>query len=175
MRAKANSPIKKTLSIPGSVLHAEQQSKAKPENVDDKPTKSTNPVLPDETTHTNPPLDKNIVTQALNAIIADYRLAHKNMEVSVLMQPFEVEEERVHFHLSGELQQDIFSKCKPELTGLLRKKLKHVRVDVTYEILEETKESSRNLYTSTDKLHYLLEKSPALKELQRRFDLEADF
>ena len=172
---KANSPIKKTLAIPGSILHAEQQSKAKSEIADKKLTESNTAATPQDASYSNPQLDKNIVTQALNAIIADYRLAHKNMEVSVLMQPFVVEDERVHFRLSGELQQDIFSKCKPELTGLLRKKLQHVRVDVTYEIVEEAIEPSKNLYTSTDKLHYLLEKSPALKELQKRFGLEADF
>lgn len=138
-------------------------------------TEQKKPQLLEEARYANPALDNDIVTQALNDIIADYRLAHKNMEVSVLMQPFEVEEERIHFHLAGELQQDIFSKCKPELTGLLRKKLQHVRVDVTYEIVEEVNEPSKNLYTSTDKLHYLLEKSPALKELQKRFGLEADF
>lgn len=175
LKAKTNSPIKKTLSIPDSILHAEQRSKEKPEKDGSKSTESTKPLPSEETIHTNPPLDKSNVTEALNAIIADYRVAHKNMEVSVLMQPFEVEEERVHFQLSGELQQDIFSKCKPELTGLLRKKLQHVRVDVTYEILQEANEPSRNLYTSSDKLYYLLEKSPALKELQKRFGLEADF
>jgi DNA polymerase-3 subunit gamma/tau len=162
------------LSIPGSILHAEQQSKEKPVKVDTL-KEETKSYQSDEERYSNPQLDKNNVTQALNAIIADYRIAHKNMEVSVLMQPFEVEEERVHFQLSSDLQQDIFSKCKPELTGLLRKKLQHVRLDVTYEIVEEANESSKNLYTSTDKLHYLLEKSPALKELQKRFGLEADF
>jgi hypothetical protein len=129
----------------------------------------------EEAIHANPQLDKTLVTQALDAITAEYRLAHKNMEVSVLMQPFEVEGERVHFHLAGELQQDIFSRCKPELTGHLRKKLQHARVDVTFEIKEEINDQSKNLYTSSDKLYYLLEKSPALKELTKRFGLEADF
>lgn len=153
---------------------AEKQAKAKPENETIVSQASIQKAATESASYTNPHLDKELVTQALNTIIAEYRAAHKNMEVSVLLQPFEVADERVHFTLSGELQQEIFAKCKPELTGLLRKKLQHVRVDVTYEIVEEETKQSKNLYTSTDKLHYLLEKSPALKELRSRFGLEAD-
>lgn len=97
------------------------------------------------------------------------------MEVALLKQPWELQGERVHFLLSNDLQQEIFSKCKPELTGFFRKKLQHARVEVTFEIQIEAVNQSKNLYTSSDKLRYLLEKSPALKELQKRFDLETDF
>ncbi|WP_209331540.1 hypothetical protein [Lunatimonas salinarum] len=120
-------------------------------------------------------LEQASVQAVLEEIITDYKEAHKNMEVAVMRQPFEIREEAIHFLLSGELQKDIFLKCKPELTGLFRKKLSHARVEVTYEVKEEAQDQSRNLYTSTDKFRYLLEKSPMLKALKSRFDLETDF
>ncbi len=97
------------------------------------------------------------------------------MEVAVLKQPLQLIDEEVTFLLSGDLQNDIFQKVKPELTGLLRRRLQNYKVDVFSEIKEDAASSGSKLYTSTDKLNYLREKSPALKELQKRFGLETDF
>lgn len=109
----------------------------------------------------------------MEQIITDYKAAHKNMEVAVLKQPFEVRGMQVHFQLAGELQKDIFSNLKPELTGLLRRKINHARLDVTFEMVEESQ--GKNLYTSSDKLRYLLEKSEMLRILKDKFGLETDF
>ncbi|WP_114752656.1 hypothetical protein [Pleomorphovibrio marinus] len=114
------------------------------------------------------------VAKALEEIIFGYKQSHRNMEIAVFKQEFELRTHQVHFFLHGELQQDIFEKCKPEINRLLKQKLKHPEVEASCEILEE-KNTGKNLYTSTDKLNFLLEKSPALKELQKRFGLETDF
>lgn len=120
-------------------------------------------------------LEKERVAVVLEEILAEYKAAHKNMEVAVLRQPYELHETAIHFLLAGELQQDIFVRCKPELTGLFRRKLRHAKIEITYEIKAEPQDQAKNLYTATEKLQYLLQKSPALKELKKRFELETDF
>lgn len=108
-------------------------------------------------------------------IIYTFREQGKNMEISILRQPFEVLEEKVVFFLSGEIQKDLFLKIRQEVTLLMREGLKNHKADLGFEIREDAVSSAKKLYTSTDKLNYLREKSPALKELQQRFGLETDF
>ncbi len=119
-------------------------------------------------------VSKEGVGMALEEIIRGYKQSHRNMEIAVLNQPYELRGFQVHFLLHGELQQDIFEKCKPEINRLLKQKLRQPDVEVTCDLKQE-EDSGKNLYTSTDKLNYLLQKSPALKELQKRFGLETDF
>lgn len=111
----------------------------------------------------------------IGEIIEELKSHHKTLEVTVLKQPFVLEGETITFHLNGEIQQDIFLKIKNDILGTLRRKLNNYSIHLESEIKEEEESSARKLYTSTDKLHYLLEKSPALGELKRRFGLETDF
>ena len=97
------------------------------------------------------------------------------MEMALLNQPFELRDQEVVFMLSMGLHEDLFPKLKPELTGILRRELRNPELEVTFEINPEAENPSKNLYTSREKLGYLMEKSPALKELKKRFGLEADF
>lgn len=115
------------------------------------------------------------VQAVLEDIIYTFREQGKNMEISILRQPFEVLEEKVVFFLSGEIQKDLFLKIRQEVTLLMREGLKNHKADLGFEIREDAVSSAKKLYTSTDKLNYLREKSPALKELQQRFGLETDF
>lgn len=119
--------------------------------------------------------DESKLLDVLDGIIHAYKEKDKNMEIAVIRQPFEINGERITFFLNGELQRDIFEKIKPELQGLLQKSLHNSQVMVSFEIKEEAVAPAQKLYTSTDKLMYLREKSPALKELQKRFGLETDF
>jgi len=108
-------------------------------------------------------------------VLQEYKKLGKSMEAAVVKQPFEIDQEKIVFFLQGELQKDIFIKLKPELTGFLKKGLQNHSLEISYEIREEVANTASKLYTSTDKLRYLREKSPALKELQKRFGLETDF
>lgn len=97
------------------------------------------------------------------------------MEISLLRQTFEIRDEKVVFFLNGEIQKDIFLSVRSEITALIRQNLRNTKMYLDYEIKEQAADTSIKLYTSTDKLNYLKEKSPALKELQKRFGLETDF
>ena len=113
--------------------------------------------------------------EVLFEIAEEYRSNHKNLELTVLKQPVSLDNETVTFHLNGELQQDIFLKIKTDILSKLRRKLNNYSIHIEQEIKEEELDGKRKLYTSSDKLSYLIEKSPALIELQKRFGLETDF
>jgi DNA polymerase-3 subunit gamma/tau len=128
----------------------------------------------------NPQLAEEFDLQKLNSIlqeiILNYKEQHKNLETTVLKQPVELKGETITFKLNGEIQQDIFQKIKPEVFQLLRRKLNNYSIHLESVIVEEEAgDGKKKLYTSTDKLQYLKEKSPALVELQKRFGLETDF
>jgi DNA polymerase-3 subunit gamma/tau len=120
-------------------------------------------------------LTLDAVKNVFEDILVDFKKDHKNMEMALLNQPFELRGQEVVFMLSIGLHEDLFPKLKPELTGILRRELRHPELEVTFEINPEAENPSKNLYTSREKLGYLMEKSPALKELKKRFGLEADF
>ncbi|KEO74365.1 hypothetical protein [Anditalea andensis] len=115
------------------------------------------------------------VQGVVNDIIYDYKEQGRSMELAVLKQPFDLRDNVAVFKLIGEIQKDIFNKAKPDILKLLRKKLNNYKIDLNFEINSEAINPGKKLYTSTDKLNYLREKSPALKELQKRFGLETDF
>jgi len=121
------------------------------------------------------PLTLDAIKNVFEEILVDFKKDHKNMEMALLNQPFELRDQEVVFMLSIGLHEDLFPKLKPELTGILRRELRNPELEVTFEINPEAENPSKNLYTSREKLGYLMEKSPALKELKKRFGLEADF
>ncbi|MCR9017149.1 hypothetical protein [Aquiflexum gelatinilyticum] len=111
----------------------------------------------------------------INEIIEDYKSQHRSLEMTVLKQPVVLENETIIFQLNGEIQEGIFQKIKPDILQILRRKLNNYSIHLDAIIKEEENDGKRKLYTSTDKLNYLLEKSPALKDLKQRFGLETDF
>lgn len=112
---------------------------------------------------------------ALQEIVEEFKKDHKNLEITVLKQPVELQGENIIFKLVGDIQQEIFHKMRPELLGNLRRKLNNYSISLDSVVTEEQENGERKLYTNTDKLNYLREKSPALVELQKRFGLETDF
>ncbi|MCH6234570.1 DNA polymerase III subunit gamma/tau [Cognataquiflexum rubidum] len=115
------------------------------------------------------------VKSEINEIIEDYKVHHRSLEMTVLKQPAILEGETITFQLNGEIQEGIFQKIKPEILQILRRKLNNYSIHLDAVIKEEEPNGKRKLYTSTDKLNHLLEKSPALGDLKRRFGLETDF
>lgn len=171
------SQVKKTPIIPSSIAVVRKQMADKP-----KAAKATvpepssfEPEVVKDTVEVSIPLTEESLKTALDEVIISFKENHKNLETAVLKQPYEIKGSQVIFLLGGGIQEDVFGKVKPELTRLLRKKLRHAALEVSFEIREEAVDPAKNLYTSREKLTYLLGKSPALKELQKRFGLETDF
>lgn len=119
--------------------------------------------------------DKEKLSNVLVGIIQTFKEEHRNLEAVALNQPFELEGEKAVFHLVSDIQAGIFQKIKQEITTELRRKLNNYNLQIDFEVREEVKDDKKRLYTSTDKLHYLREKSDLLDELLNRFKLETDF
>lgn len=94
-------------------------------------------------------------------------------EYQLLVQPYDLRDNRVIIHLLSPVQETMLSNIKSELTSYLREKLKNNTILVAGELKETDDKKMR--YTSRDKFEYLLEKNPALKELKERLGLDTDF
>lgn len=119
--------------------------------------------------------DEGKLKNVLFEIVEEYKLSHKNLEVTVLNQPYRLEGEKITFLLNGEIQLDIFNKNRFEVLNLLRRKLNNYTISIEAQIQEDAVPEGLKLYTSSDKLNYLLEKHGHLRELQKKFGLETDF
>lgn len=171
----SSSHVPKTMAIPKSLSDVNRLLKEKPPSVQEQQKnikEEADTALEQEPRN---PFDEQKLQGVLEEIILDFKEKGKNMETAILKRPFGVNKERITFFLNGEIQKDIFLKIRHEITLLIRKSLDNHKVDLAFEIKEDTVNPSKMLYTSTDKLNYLREKSAALRELQNRFGLETDF
>ena len=120
-------------------------------------------------------VDIEMLQKVISEIQQEFKADHKNLEMTVLKQPYEIVGNTILFILNGEIQKDVFLKIKPEFVGLLRQKLNNSQVRLDSELRENIADETPKLYTSTDKLNFLKEKSGAFRDLQNRFGLETDF
>lgn len=175
MFGSKKSPVQKTIAIPDSLSAAKKLVNEKPKAIETSPQETVQEVSAVKQPQLAEIFDLEKLNQVMYDVIEQYRSQHKNLEVTVLKQPIRLEKETVTFQLNGEIQHDIFLKIKPEVLQFLRRKLNNYSVSLEAIIVEEELEGKKKLYTSSDKLQYLREKSPALVELQKRFGLETDF
>jgi len=120
-------------------------------------------------------LTQELLDQSIFSIQEVYRAAQKNLELAILDQKIEVQEGELILKVNGSIQEDIALKMKPELVSLVRKFTSASIFTITVIQQEEAPNENGKLYTSTDKLKFLVERHPALMELQRKFDLDVDF
>jgi hypothetical protein len=162
------------LAIPRTLQEAKKASQQRPS--ESVPPKSEDTVEEKKVVENiDQPFGLEEVQEAIAGISGKFLAEHKNLELTLLKQPLEVNEQTVRLLLQGDLQMEVFQKAKPIILGLLREKLKNNLLVLEAVEVEEEDESSMRLYTSTDKLNHLKKKSPALSELQKRFGLETDF
>lgn len=168
--------VKKTTAIPASISEVKTKVKNNASNKDAEADKIKQEKVEQADQVVNEvPFDQGKVGALLEEVIAELKRNNRLMESAILKQPIEVVGNKVTFLMSSELQDERFSKYKPELLRVFKRKLQNDMVEIVSEIREEAISEVKKLYTSTDKLAYLTEKSPALKELQKRFGLETDF
>ena len=169
------STLKKTIAIPGG-LGLTKKAGASQEVASEKPLEEE--VVP-ATTLSNAAtpvlLTQALLDEAIFSVREEFRAANKNMELAILDQDIRVTDGELLLLIHGSIQEDIANKMKPELIGLLRKFSGATQLSIAVVQQEEEPDEKGKLYTSTDKLKFLREKHPALMELQRKFDLEADF
>lgn len=95
---------------------------------------------------------------------ADYQL---------LTHPFQRKENEIIIFLHNPVEETILNTIKSDLTTYIREKLKNFSITVTGQLIEG--ETKKMLYTNREKLEYLMEKNPILKEMKERLGLDTDF
>ena len=84
------------------------------------------------------------------------------------------EQEFIVVHLENRVQLDSFEELKTELMFFLRQNLQNADLKITAEVKKRENDSKR-LYTDQDKLDYLIESNPLIKELKDKLGLDVDY
>ena len=88
-------------------------------------------------------------------------------------QSWELEGDTIRITLTSIIQQDILDLFKADLMDYIRNKLENDKISIQAVINEE--ESEKKLYTSKEKLDFLISRNPAIAELQKKLGLDPDY
>lgn len=107
--------------------------------------------------------------------IEERRAMGKEIEYVLLNQPIRLEEDGVTIPLMfiSPIQEDQFDGVRAELLQHLRRRLDNSQITVKTTVVKE--EQDRRPYTPSEKLNYLSEKHPLLRELTQRMGLDPDY
>ncbi|UPL51168.1 DNA polymerase III subunit gamma/tau [Hymenobacter sublimis] len=107
--------------------------------------------------------------------LTEERKAISMMHYSLLNRPVQANENHlIMLRVDNPVQEDQFNEFRAEFLGELRRRTGYPRLNVQAEVVERI-ETGRKLYTSNDKLEYLMEKYPMLTAMKQKLGLDADF
>jgi len=155
---KENTRPKTTLNL-GSIL---------------KPQVKTEEVKEEHKTHA-PKQDDPIVESKVRQVWKEYAEQRKDQvaEYHILNQTFTLKNNLITILLNNPIEEPLLQGMKADLVGYLREKLNNGTLQVEGEMqLNNTK---RKAYTNKEKFDYLVEKNPAIKELQEKLGLDPDY
>jgi len=94
-------------------------------------------------------------------------------EYQLLSQSYVLQDKKIIVQLLHPVQETMLNNMKSEIIAFLRERLKNNSITLYCEVaaVDETK---KMIYTTREKLEFLMEKNPLLKELKDRFDLDPD-
>ena len=142
-------------------------------------TAETIEVVEPETIVMEPPADQAFSLDALREVWQEFvderRQAKKEIEYQLLNRPVNVEVDGVTIPLTfiSPIQEDQFNAVRAELLQRLRRQLNNFQINITTKI--EREDRNRRPYTPSEKLNYLSEKYPLLRELTQRMGLDPDY
>ncbi|TGE07687.1 DNA polymerase III subunit gamma/tau [Hymenobacter fodinae] len=143
----------------------EQQAAGKAAAVETEPSGPTTGLAP----------VNDAVLQRVWAELLEERKQSSMSEYSVLNRPVQANEQHVILlRVDNPVQEDQFNEFRAGFLGELRRRTGYPRLNVQVEVNERV-DTGRKLYTSSDKLEYLMEKYPMLSEMKQRLGLDADF
>jgi len=119
--------------------------------------------------------DQDFTPESLHLGWVDFAEQRKKFqaEFQLLMQPYDLDKNRIIVHLLNPVQDTMLSGLKSELTSYLRERLKNNSIHITGELREMDEKKMK--YTDRDKFEFLLDKNPMLKEMKDRLGLDTDF
>ncbi|MDU0370549.1 DNA polymerase III subunit gamma/tau [Hymenobacter endophyticus] len=114
------------------------------------------------------------VLQRVWAELKEERKAISPSQYSLLNRPVQANEQHlIVLRVDNPVQEDQFNEMRADLLGELRRRTGYPRLNVQVEVVERV-DTGRKLYTSTDRMEYLMEKYPALVEMKQRLGLDTD-
>lgn len=121
------------------------------------------------------PVSLNQLREVWSAFAKERREAGKEIDYILLNQHIALKEDGVTIPLTfmSPIQEDQLNAIKAELLQRLRHRLRNSSISV--EVTIEKEERNRRPYTPTEKLNYLGEKYPLLRELTQRMGLDPDY
>ncbi|UYZ61563.1 DNA polymerase III subunit gamma/tau [Hymenobacter weizhouensis] len=120
------------------------------------------------------PVDDARLQQVWNEL-KEERKQHSMSEYSVLNRPVQANEQHVILlRVDNPVQEDQFNEFRADFLAQLRQRTGYPRLNVQVEVAAQ-QNTGRKLYTSSDKLEYLMEKYPMLTAMKQRLGLDADF
>ena len=142
-----------------------------------EPASSEN-IAPEPTTSnltSQSPVSLTQLREEWNAFAQERRALGKDSEYIALNHPIHLKDDGVTIPITlmSPLQEDSLNAIKPELLQRLRKRLNNA--GLTLEVTLNREEHQRRPYTPAEKLNYLAEKHPQVRELAERLALDPDF
>ncbi len=121
------------------------------------------------------PISLTKLREAWKAFADERRAAGKDSEYHVLNQPITLADDGVTIPLTltNLLEEDSLNGVKSELLQRLRAQLGNPSITLSATVNRE--EHQRRPYTPAEKLNYLAEKYPQVRELTQRLELDPDF
>ncbi|RSK40180.1 DNA polymerase III subunit gamma/tau [Hymenobacter perfusus] len=120
------------------------------------------------------PVINDEVLQRVWKELTEERKPISMMHYSLLNRPVQANEQHmILLRVDNPVQEDLFNELRAEFLGELRRRTGYPRLNVTVEVVERV-ETGRKLYTSSDKMDYLMEKYPMLSEMKQKLGLDVD-
>lgn len=167
--AATRRPMPKTTSLKGIMsgnYQAPQKEEVKVSEA--SPTKAEHTSITE-----NKPFTQNDLDETWNSY-AEIIKTEKPGQYSLMQNysPILVESNKVLVKFEGQIQVDLFQEIKLDLLMYLKKTLRNLAIDITEEI-ETTEGPQKNrLFTSDDKLKFLIEQNPALLRMKQQLNLD---
>jgi len=161
-KSSGGSPGRKSISITGA-LNIKQDEK-----------------IPEELTETNPDLHRPFTEAELKNAWDEYAALLQSQgrltihAALIKRKPKAGENFMVHFKVDSAAVEKDLNELKPDMLGVLRKKLSNYSLQVEVEVILGD-ESGHVPYTPSEKFKKLAEKNPMLNELKNQFDLEIEY
>ncbi len=122
-------------------------------------------------THSDMPVEEEQFRTAWKEF-AEQRKAYQ-AEYHLLQQPLELKDNTAVLYLLNPVQETLLQDLKSQLTEYLRNRLRNKSIQIKGEL--KVSEGQTMLYTNRDKLNYMAEKNPMVRNLIKSLGLDPDF
>lgn len=118
----------------------------------------------------NEPITVNGIEEKFKEFVILKRKSERIRLALMANKPELDEKNRVILRVSNPLQEDDVNSVKGEVQNFLRKELNNVDIELKIEIMQQ--QTTKKMYTDSDRFNYLCEKNPFLGVLKQKFSLD---